>query len=144
MNEIMPLLKAAPFRPPRVRDLAGTLDVDEGVIRATLRRIARRGDAEEIGHDRYFASGDVVEMIRILRELAAASTDGVVATGHFRDRLDCGRKVAIEILEYFDAQGLTMQRKSGRRINPHWIFDPVTVAGADVSGQDGARQPDGE
>ncbi len=37
----------------------------------------------------------------------------------FRDRLDNGRKVAIQILEYFDRQGFTMRRGDWRRINPN-------------------------
>ena len=139
-GEIEPLLGATPFRPPRVRDLARSLDSDEDVIRGVLRRIERRGDVEEIGHDRFFSRGAVSAMVRILRELAAASAEGLVATADFRDRLDCGRRVAVEILEHFDHQGLTMLRGSGRRINPHWVFDPlpdpVPVAGLDISSQD--------
>ena len=139
-SEVEPLLGATPFRPPRVRDLARLLDSDEDVIRGVLRRIERRGDAEEIGHDRFFSRGAVSEMVRVLRELATASAEGLVATADFRDRLDCGRKVAVEILEHFDSQGLTMLRKSGRRLNPHWVFDPlsepVPVASLDISSQD--------
>ena len=139
-REVEPLLGATPFRPPRVRDLARSLDSDEDVIRGVLRRIERRGDVEEIGHDRFFSRGAVSAMVRILRELAAASAEGLMATAGFRDRLDCGRRVAVEILEHFDHQGLTMLRGSGRRINPHWVFDPlpdpVPVAGLDISRQD--------
>ena len=126
--EIRPLLAAAPYRPPRVRDVARTLNLDENVIRRSLHRIERRGDAEEIGHDRFFTREVVADMVRIARDLAAATPDGAIATAEFRDRLDCGRRVAVEILEYFDASGLTMQRKAGRRINPRWQpFDDDTT-----------------
>ena len=37
----------------------------------------------------------------------------------FRDRVMNGRKVAIEILDFFDRQGVTMRRADLRRINPH-------------------------
>ncbi len=37
----------------------------------------------------------------------------------FRDRLDNGRKVAIQILEFFDRHGVTMRRGDLRRINQH-------------------------
>lgn len=37
----------------------------------------------------------------------------------FRDRVNNGRKIAIEILECFDRQGVTIRRGDLRRINPH-------------------------
>ena len=37
----------------------------------------------------------------------------------FRDRLDNGRKVAIQILEFFDRHGVTLRRGDLRRINQH-------------------------
>ena len=37
----------------------------------------------------------------------------------FRDRMDNGRKVAIQILEFFDRHGATLRRGDLRRINPH-------------------------
>ena len=37
----------------------------------------------------------------------------------FRDRMDNGRKVAIQILDFFDRQGVTLRRGDLRRINPH-------------------------
>lgn len=136
-REIEPLLTMASFRPPRVRDLARSLDIDEDAIRSALRCMERRGDVEEIGHDRFFTRGAVRDMVSILRDLPAASSGGFVVTADFRDRLGCGRRVAVEILEYFDGLGITLQRKSGRRLNPHWIFDPAAVARNDISGHDG-------
>ncbi len=58
-------------------------------------------------------------MADIARALAATAPEGHFAVNAFRDRLDNGRKVAIQILEFFDAQGLTMRRGDLRRINPH-------------------------
>ena len=49
----------------------------------------------------------------------AAAPDGWVTAAAFRDRVMNGRKVAIEILDFFDRQGVTMRRADLRRINPH-------------------------
>ena len=45
-------------------------------------------------------------------------TTGEFTAAQFRDRLDNGRKVAIQILEFFDRHGVTMRRGDLRRINP--------------------------
>ena len=37
----------------------------------------------------------------------------------FRDRVQNGRKVAIEILDFFDRHGVTLRRGDLRRLNPH-------------------------
>lgn len=130
---IRPLLEAdARFRPPRVRDIAKARNIDEAVVRRLFKLVARRGEVDEIAKDHYFATATVIEMAEIARELARASVDGQFAVNAFRDRLDNGRKVAIQILEFFDAQGLTMRRGDLRRINPHKadLFRPPALSQA--------------
>lgn len=107
------------FRPPRVRDIAKLRRIDEGFVRRLFKLAARRGDVDEIAQDHFFLVDTVIEMADIGRELAAEAQDGQFAVTAFRDRLDNGRKVAIQILEFFDRQGLTMRRGDIRRINPH-------------------------
>ena len=106
------------FRPPRVRDIARDLKIDEKVVRHLSRLAARRGDVEEIATDHYFLVETVTEMADIARALATLDPQGFSVI-QFRDRLDNGRKVAIQILEFFDRHGLTMRRGDLRRINVH-------------------------
>jgi hypothetical protein len=58
------------------------------------------------------------ELTAICIDVARAQRDGPFAVWQFRDRLDNGRKVAIEILEYFDGRGLTERRGDLPRLNP--------------------------
>jgi selenocysteine-specific elongation factor len=58
-------------------------------------------------------------MATIAVDVATASADGRFAAAAFRDRLENGRKVAIQILEFFDRHGLTLRRGDWRRINPN-------------------------
>ena len=51
-------------------------------------------------------------------DVAAQAEDGQFTAAQFRDRLDNGRKVAIQILEFFDRHGVTLRRGDLRRINP--------------------------
>ena len=134
------------FRPPRVRDVGRELQVDEKIVRRLARLAARRGDVEEVAHDHYFLYDTVAEMAAIARALGAAEPKGFTAS-QFRDQLDNGRKVAIQILEFFDAHGLTMRRGDLRRINPHraGLFAPRggeahadSAAASASAGHDGA------
>ena len=119
-SRIVPLLGGeARFRPPRVRDIAKAQRLDEGLMRRLFRLAARRGDVDEIAQDHYFLGPTVIEMADTARAMAAADANGEFTVIAFRDQLGNGRKVAIQILEFFDRQGLTMRRGDIRRINPH-------------------------
>lgn len=90
-------------------------------MRRILRMAARQGRIDQIAHDHFFARETTVEMVGILRDLAANSADGWFSAPDFRDRVQNGRKVAIQILDFFDRLGLTLRRGDLRRINPHRI-----------------------
>ncbi|OCP16032.1 selenocysteine-specific translation elongation factor [Ensifer sp. LC54] len=107
------------FRPPRVRDLADLLGVDEQEIRRVLKLCARLGRVDEIRRDHFFIRSSTAEMVEIIRDIAARAERGEFAAGLFRDRVNSGRKVAIGILEFFDRQGVTLRRGDIRRVNPH-------------------------
>ena len=62
-------------------------------------------------------------MTEIAVDLAAKAPDGQFAAAAFRDRLDNGRKVAIQILEFLDRHGVTLRRGDLRRINHQHVSD---------------------
>jgi selenocysteine-specific elongation factor len=132
---IRPKLAGEPYRPPRVRDIAKAMDIDEAFVRRLMRMAGRRGDVEEIAHDHYFLRSVVEKMAEIAIDVAARAPEGKFSAADFRDRLDNGRKVAIQILEFFDRHGFTMRRQDQRRINPARIelFAPK-VAGSMSNG----------
>jgi selenocysteine-specific elongation factor len=139
------LLKSEQFRPPRVRDIAAAQRIDERVVRRIFKLAAGRGDVDEIAKDHFFISDTVVEMADIARALAAATDDGQFTVIAFRDRLDSGRKLAIQILEFFDRQGLTMRRGDFRRINPHkqYLFSRPVPPSAASTREGGETSPVG-
>ncbi len=107
------------FRPPRVRDFAEMLGADEREIRRVLKLCARLGRVDQIRQDHFFARPVTAEMVEIIRDVAASAERGEFAAALFRDRVHNGRKVAIDILEFFDRQGVTLRRGDIRRVNPH-------------------------
>jgi selenocysteine-specific elongation factor len=109
-----PLIGAERFRPPRVRDIAGALKVPETATRTTLKRLMRMGQVIEVAPDHFFLRETVAEMAAIAAE--AVDADGLLTAAAFRDRLDNGRKVAIQILEFFDKAGVTVRSGDVRRV----------------------------
>ncbi len=107
------------YRPPRVRDIAGAIGDAEADIRRLCKLLGRMGRVDEVAHDHFFLRGTVADMVEIARSLAADAADGQFMVAQFRDRLHNGRKVAIQILEFFDRHGVTMRRGDLRRINQH-------------------------
>ncbi len=117
---IAPLLSGAErFRPPRVRDIAGLIDLREPDVRRLLKLLGRMGKVDEVAHDHFFLRGTVGEMVDIVIDLSETAEDHQFSAAQLRDRLDNGRKVAIQILEFFDRHGVTLRRGDLRRINRH-------------------------
>lgn len=106
------------FRPPRTRDLARTAGVTEQQMRTTLKRLQRMGFLVEIAHDHFFLRETVAEMMGVMAEVAAADSGRVVRAAAFRDRVENGRKVAIQILEFMDRAGVTVRAGDERRVRP--------------------------
>ncbi|MDR3529961.1 MAG: selenocysteine-specific translation elongation factor [Rhodopila sp.] len=109
-----PLIAAERFRPPRTRDIAAALKVPETATRTTLKRLQRMGQVMEIAPDHFFLRETVAEMAAIAAE--AVDDDGLLTAAAFRDRLENGRKVAIQILEFFDKAGVTIRSGDVRRV----------------------------
>lgn len=119
-REIVPLLSGAErFRPPRVRDIAASTGRSENDVRRLLKLAGRMGWADEVAHDHFFLRPTVHEMVTIVDTIATHSDGGTFTAAQFRDRLANGRKVAIQILEFFDRHAVTLRQGDQRRINKH-------------------------
>ena len=119
-SEIAPMLAGAErFRPPRVRDIAVSTGRPEDDVRRVLKLAGRLGWADEVAHDHFFLRPTVREMVSIVAELSAHNDGGTFTVVQFRDHLANGRKVAIQILEFFDRHAVTLRQGDLRRINKH-------------------------
>jgi selenocysteine-specific elongation factor len=115
---IAPLLGGeARFRPPRVRDIAAVLERPEEDMRRLFKLASRLGRVDQVAHDHFFLRSTVSEMVSIAVTIAGRAADGAFIAAQFRDQLANGRKVAIQILEFFDRHGITQHLGDQRRIN---------------------------
>ena len=122
-QRLRPRLVKQPFQPPRVRDIARIEGLDEAAVRKLLMRVARTGQVYKVAHDHYFSRQAVIDLANIVREIIDAGPDTGVSAAPFRDRIGTGRKLAIQILEFFDRVGFT--RRTGdihRMRNPSLGF----------------------
>jgi selenocysteine-specific elongation factor len=122
------------FRPPRVRDIAAMQTLQETEVRRLFKLLGRMGRVDEVAHDHFFLRATVAEMVEIIVDLSGSLTNGEFTAAQFRDRVNNGRKVAIQILEFFDRHGVTLRRGDLRRVNKHRLDlfrRPVQSGGRD-------------
>jgi selenocysteine-specific elongation factor len=118
-ERIKPLLVDRKFEPPRVRDIARETGIPEIEVRNLLRTVARVGDVTLVALDHYFLTTAVAQLADIAAELS--KQHGAARAAEFRDRIGSGRKLAIQILEFFDRAGYTHRVRDDhivRRENP--------------------------
>jgi selenocysteine-specific elongation factor len=109
--ELLEELRLAGAEPPSVADLAALHPATD--VSGLLRLMARGGLVVQVGKDRYYEAGALAvereSLVLALRELGSA-TPAIL-----RDRLGRSRKWLIPLLEWCDAQGITV-RRGGERV----------------------------
>ncbi|WP_434638141.1 selenocysteine-specific translation elongation factor [Klebsiella sp. I138] len=103
-----------------VRDLAKEAGVEESLMRAVLRQAAQQGMITAIVKDRYYRNDRIVAFARMIRDLDQLR--GSTCAADFRDTLNVGRKLAIQILEYFDRIGFTRRRGNDHILRDKALF----------------------
>ncbi|WLI78111.1 selenocysteine-specific translation elongation factor [Kosakonia sp. H02] len=103
-----------------VRDLARETGVDEQVMRGVLRQAAQQGLITAIVKDRYYRNDRIITFASMIRDLDQAR--GSTSAADFRDTLNVGRKLAIQILEYFDRIGFTRRRGNDHILRDKALF----------------------
>ncbi|HBM2452637.1 TPA: selenocysteine-specific translation elongation factor [Enterobacter hormaechei] len=103
-----------------VRDLARETHTDEQLMRQVLRHAAQQGMIVAIVKDRYYRNDRIVAFANLIRELDQAH--GSTCAADFRDRLNVGRKLAIQILEYFNRIGFTRRRGNDHVLRDAQLF----------------------
>ena len=109
-------------------------------MRHLLKLVGRLGRVDEVAHDHFFLRSTVAEMVDIICKLSRQAEDAQFTAAQFRDQVENGRKVAIQILEFFDRHGVTLRRGDLRRINKHRL-DLFRDPGEDVPANETADKP---
>ncbi|WP_370554761.1 selenocysteine-specific translation elongation factor [Edwardsiella tarda] len=109
-----------------VRDLATTLGAEEDEMRQTLRQAALLGHITAVVRDRYYRTERLYQFADLIRQMDVRQ--GSTSAADFRDQLGIGRKLAVQILEFFDRSGFTR-----RRANDHLLRDRALFCSDEVN-----------
>jgi len=112
---VEPLLLAGGLRPPRVRELAETLDLKLRLLEKFLTRAEHLGWVHRVAANRYFPPAAVLELAESAERLCAGA-DGRLSVAAFRDLTGIGRNVTIDLLEFFDKVGFSRRDGEHRQI----------------------------
>ncbi|MDC9588637.1 selenocysteine-specific translation elongation factor [Xenorhabdus sp. XENO-10] len=103
-----------------VRDLAMEMGEDEETMRCLLRKAAQLGLIIAIVSDRYYHRQCIQQFADLIRSYS--QDKGGITAIEFRDELGIGRKLAIQILEYFDRTGFTRRKADLHVLRDEGIF----------------------
>ncbi|TXN43822.1 selenocysteine-specific translation elongation factor [Methylobacterium sp. WL7] len=115
-DEIRTILEAAGLDQPRLAELAQRVGSDPDTLRGLLDRLGRIGWLQRISKHYYILPSVLIELADHARAVAGAHPEALLTVGQFREATGIGRNITMPILEYFDAQGLTMRVAEGRRV----------------------------
>lgn len=103
-----------------VRDLARETHTDEQTMRQVLRHAAQQGLIVAIVKDRYYRNDRILAFANLIRH--RDRVQGSTCAADFRDQLNVGRKLAIQILEYFNRTGFTRRRGNDHLLRDAQLF----------------------
>ena len=98
---------------PSLGDLAREQGLPINKLQAGLGALAKRGLLVQVSAKRFY----LPERLRaIAGQVAALAEQAPLSVRRFRDQIGIGRNIAIELLEFFDAQGFTKRVGDARRV----------------------------
>ena len=111
-------------RPPRVLEIAEAVSMDGRATERFLQRAARVGLVMRVADNRFYPPETLLDMAKLAVELAAAAPEEGFTAGAYNKRAGIGRNLTIELLEFFDKQGLTRRDGAGRKLiaKPEDVF----------------------
>ncbi|WP_334472034.1 selenocysteine-specific translation elongation factor [Arsenophonus sp. PmNCSU2021_1] len=104
-----------------VRELAVKIQQDDAIIRHLLRKAANLGLITAIVPDRYYHNLQIQQFAAIIRHYN--HLEGAITVANFRDELAIGRKLAVQILEFFDRSGFTRRKFNAHILRDQGLFE---------------------
>ena len=113
-HAIASVMKQSGLNLPLVSELATTTGLEKATVLQILEQAVRRRAAHKLNEQRYSLPAALRQYAEIGLKMAAEEEDITVV--NYKKRIDSGRKLAIEILEYFDLIRFTRRNGDKRLI----------------------------
>ena len=104
-----------------VRDMANALATDEAVMRNFMYKAGKLGYLTPIVKDRFFLTETVYAYARLIKQIA--EQEGKASVNEVRDRLNFGRKLTVQLMEYFDRVGFLRRKGNDHILRDKNVFD---------------------
>ena len=104
-----------------VRDLAGLLGQEESAMRNFLYKAGKLGYLTAVVKDRFFLTENIYATARLIKQLVA-DTEGI-SVNELRDALQFGRKMTVQLVEYFDRCGFLRRKGNIHVLRDADVFD---------------------
>ena len=104
-----------------VRDMANTLATDEAVMRNFMYKAGKLGYLTPIVKDRFFLTETVYAYARLIKQIT--EQEGKASVNEVRDRLNFGRKLTVQLMEYFDRVGFLRRKGNDHILRDKNVFD---------------------
>lgn len=111
---ILELLNRNGFQPPVKEELMAALSMDQRKINDILNLLLREGKVVKISESIYLTRELYESGISLMKKFYSGKSEMTVA--EFRDLLNTSRKFALPLLEYFDAQKVTLRVGDSRKL----------------------------
>ncbi|MBI3053289.1 MAG: selenocysteine-specific translation elongation factor [Betaproteobacteria bacterium] len=118
---IKPVLDAAGFKVPSLRDLTVSTQIKEALLKDFLHRKSRTSELIRVGTDRFYPRATLVQLAAIAQAVAQAAPGGQFTVAQFRDACGVGRGLAMEVLECLDRIGITQRIGDTRRMRKDFV-----------------------
>lgn len=113
-KKLKPLLVQEPSKPPVTHDLAKSLNLPVKALESAMSHYAKVGYLVRPVQNRFMLPEALDELRQIL--IKSVDENDTITVKHYRDATGIGRNLSIEILEYFDRQGITQRQGDLRKL----------------------------
>ena len=120
-QSLKPVLDAAGFNVPALRELAPTANIKEAILRDFLHRKARTGEVIRVTPERFYPRATLAQLAAVAQVVTQTVPGGQFTAAQFRDRSGVGRGLAIEILECLDRLGITQRIGDVRKMRKDFV-----------------------
>lgn len=104
-----------------VRDVANCLEQEETAMRNFLYKAGKLGYLTPVVKDRFFLTENIYAYARLIKQYIAEN--GEISANQLRDQLNWGRKLTVQLLEYYDRCGFLRRKGNVHILRDGDVFD---------------------
>jgi selenocysteine-specific elongation factor len=118
---VRPVLDAAGFNVPPLKDLAPLTKLKEVMLKDFLHRKAKTNEVIRVTPERFYPRSTLAQLAACAADVAQNAPGNQFTAAQYRDRTGVGRGLAIEILECLDRLGITQRLGDQRKMRRDFV-----------------------